>query len=258
VQDEPTSYIDLIQDTDADTDADTNADNDDYQTKHSPHEDSTSQTTNPTSETNPPPLSHTETDSRPVSPSQQTFSEESEIGEPGSPVYANGEWAQVNERDRGIFYELDPDFNTPQETPLATPINSPLYSPFDSPSTSSMSAYPYPKPSPFQHHNNHSSTVSTPMSYSHPHSPSDAYTYDPVYLDPHVQSVLAAANAENMGLRGASGSARALEELQRRTGDRERDLSPRFEFPRRKSDERKTSFSHRRGLRKFFSWRSGN
>ncbi|KAJ5769891.1 uncharacterized protein N7511_001942 [Penicillium nucicola] len=256
VQDEPASYIDLIQDTDADTDNDTNADNDDYQTHHSTTYTEGS-TTTPSSETNPPALSHTETDSRPVSPSQQTFSEESEIGEPGSPVYANGEWAQVNERDRGIFYELEQDFNTPQETPLATPINSPLYSPFDSTNPSTMSAYPYPKPHPFTH-TNHYSTPSTPTSYSHPPSPSDPYSYDPIYLDPHVQSVLAAANADTMGLRSASGSARALEELQRRTGERDRDLSPRFEFQRRKSDERKTSLSQRKGLRKFFSWRSGN
>ncbi|KAJ5296042.1 hypothetical protein N7508_010863 [Penicillium antarcticum] len=261
VQEEPASHIDLIQDTDADTDNDTNADNDDYQNHcPNPYRDTSPQTITSSSETNPPPLSHTETDSRPVSPSQQTFSEESEIGEPGSPVYANGEWAQVNERDRGIFYELEQDFNTPQETPLATPMSSPPYTPFDSnkPSTMTMSAYPYPKPPPFTY-TNHYSTPSTP-SYSHPHSPSDAdaYSYDPVYLDPHVQSVLAAANAENMGLRSASGSARALEELQRRTGERERGLSPRFEFQRRKSDERKMSFSQRKGFRKFFSWRSGN
>ncbi|KAJ6068554.1 hypothetical protein N7499_010441 [Penicillium canescens] len=172
VQDEPTSHIDLIQDTDADTDGDTNADNDDYQTNHSfrYRGASTSQTTTPSTETNPPPLSHTETDSRPVSSSQQTFSEESEIGEPGSPVYANGEWAQVNERDRGIFYEIEQDFHTPQETPLATPINSPLYSPFDSTSTS---AYPYPKPPPFHHHHNH---YSTPPNYPQHRTPTPTPT----------------------------------------------------------------------------------
>lgn len=59
-----------------------------------------------------------------------------------------------------------------------------------------------------------------------------------MYFDPHVQSVLAAANAKNMGLRG--NPARALEELQR---GREREVRERKE---------------KRGLKKFFSWRSGS
>ncbi|OQE43262.1 hypothetical protein PENCOP_c003G05167 [Penicillium coprophilum] len=188
---------------------------------------------------------------RPSTPSTQTFYSESEIGEPGSPVYANGDWAQVDERDRGILFDQDetaPDHHdfsysqeqdpqTPRETPLETPsgspMHSPIYSPFDS-------AYPYP------------SSVSASR-LPHYSTSFDPHTYDPVYLDPHVQSVLAAANAETMGLRGSP--ARALDELQR--GARPGETSPRFEFQRRKSDERKSG-AHKKGLRKFFSWKHGS
>jgi hypothetical protein len=210
--------------------------------------------------------------STPSTPSTQTFYSDSEIGEPGSPVYANGDWAQVDDRDRGIFYEqpededltptaheypyypheehqhhhqhrhqqihrtqtpeTNPEPPTPRETPLDTPLTSPMHSPMYS---TFDSAYPYP---------------STPSTSKLPHyAPFDPYTYDPVYFDPHVQSVLAAANAETMGLRGSP--ARALEELQRGRGD-----SARFEFSRGKSDERKSV--QKRGLKKLFSWRSGN
>ncbi|KAJ5597440.1 hypothetical protein N7537_007524 [Penicillium hordei] len=196
---------------------------------------------------------------RPSTPSTQTFYSESEIGEPGSPVYANGDWAQVDGRDRGILFDLPEDDlqedettsdhqhpgypysqheepptprETPLETPSGSPMHSPMYSTFDS-------AYPYP------------SSVSTSKLPHYP-APFDPYTYDPVYFDPHVQSVLAAANAETMGLRGSP--ARALDELQRQ-GRRSGETSPRFEFQRRKSDERK---AQRKGLRKFFSWKLGN
>jgi hypothetical protein len=127
--------------------------------------------------------------------SQKTFysDDDSDIGEPGSPVYANGEWAQVDERDRGIFFE---------ESPSA----------YDIYYENTMPDY----------------------SYSKPHDP-----YDLITLDPHVQSVLAAANAENMGLRGQT--ARALDDLPRKSG---------------KVDDRKQS-SQKKKLRKFFSWRSG-
>lgn len=195
---------------------------------------------------------------RPSTPSTQTFYSESEIGEPGSPVYANGDWAQVDERDRGILFDLPEDETTPdhhhhqhhhhdypypqeheepptpREASLETPSGSPMYSSFDP-------AYPYP------------SSTSTSKLPHYP-APFDPYTYDPVYFDPHVQSVLAAANAETMGLRGSP--ARALDELQRQ-GPRSGETSPRFEFQRRKSDERKTG-AQRKGLRKFFSWKSGN
>lgn len=193
---------------------------------------------------------------RPSTPSTQTFYSESEIGEPGSPVYANGDWAQVDGRDRGILFDLQEDDTTPDhhqhhdypysqayeepptpreiplETPSGSPMHSPMYSTFDS-------AYPYP------------SSISTSKLPHYP-APFDPYTYDPVYFDPHVQSVLAAANAETMGLRGSP--ARALDELQR--GRRSGETSPRFEFQRRKSDDRKAA--QRKGLRKFFSWKSGN
>ncbi|KGO73333.1 hypothetical protein PITC_086210 [Penicillium italicum] len=193
---------------------------------------------------------------RPSTPSIQTFYSESEIGEPGSPVYANGDWAQVDERDRGILFDLPEDETTPDhnhhqdfsysqeheelptprepplETPSGSPINSLMYSTFDS-------TYPYP-----------SSTSKLP----HYPAPFDPHTYDAMYFDPHVQSVLAAANAETMGLRGSP--ARALDELQRQ-GVRSRETSPRFEFHRRKSDERKMG-AHKKGLKKFFSWKSGN
>ncbi|KAJ5679833.1 hypothetical protein N7462_008077 [Penicillium macrosclerotiorum] len=54
---------------------------------------------------------------QPSSFSQPTFySEGSDIGEPGSPVYANGEWARVDERDRGIFLEL-PHHHPPPRHP---------------------------------------------------------------------------------------------------------------------------------------------
>lgn len=129
--------------------------------------------------------------------SQKTFysGDDSDIGEPGSPVYANGEWAQVNERDRGILVE------EPR-------------SPYDIYYENTMPDHTYAKP----------------------HDP-----YDLISLDPHVQSVLAAANAEDMGLRGQP--ARVLDDLQRKP---------------HKVDDRKQSFSQRKRLRKFFSWRTGN
>ncbi|KAJ6126626.1 hypothetical protein N7523_002238 [Penicillium sp. IBT 18751x] len=132
----------------------------------------------------------------PSSPKTVNSDDDSEIGEPGSPVYANGEWAQVDERDRGIFLEESP-------------------SPYDIYYENTMPAY----------------------SYSNSHDP-----YDLISLDPHVRSVLAAANAENMGLRGHP--ARALDDLQRKSQG--------------KADDRKRSSSQKKGLRKFFSWRSGN
>ncbi|KAJ5503970.1 hypothetical protein N7463_006844 [Penicillium fimorum] len=190
---------------------------------------------------------------RPSTPSTQTFYSESEIGEPGSPVYANGDWAQVDDRDRGILFDLpedettpghhdfsfsqEPEPQTPRESPLDTPSGSPIQSPMY---TSFDSAYPYP------------TSIST-SKLPHYSAPFDPYTYDPVYFDPHVQSVLAAANAETMGLRGSP--ARALDELQR--GARAGETSPRFEFQRRKSDERKSG-AQRKGLRKFFSWKHGS
>ena len=162
-------------------------------------------------ESNPPTLSHSNTHSRrPSTPSTQDFYSESEIGEPGSPVYANGEWAQVDERDRGIFYELE-EFDQPP------------YQDHDRES----------EPSPHE-------TLDTPLhSPSSPALPFDLKydPYDPIYFDPHVQSVLAAANAENMGLRG------------------HRQFDGSREIHRRKSDERKAG--GRKGLKKFFSWRSG-
>ncbi|EKV07177.1 hypothetical protein PDIG_74510 [Penicillium digitatum PHI26] len=194
---------------------------------------------------------------RPSTPSTQLFYPESEIGEPGSPVYANGDWAQVDERDRGILFdpredELTPDHHyhdniylqeheeppTPRETPLETPSGSPMHSPMYS---NFDSAYPYPR------------SFSTSKLPNYP-GPFDPYTFDPVYFDPHVQSVLAAANAETMGLRGSP--ARAPDELQRQRV-RSDETSPRFEFQRRKSDERKAGVQ-KKGLRKFFSWKSGN
>lgn len=179
-----------------------NSDNDRYDDPQTPM-------TSIREESNPPALSDTHTHSRrPSTPSTTDFYSESEIGEPGSPVYANGEWAQVDERDRGIFYELEefdqPEYHdresepSPHET-LDTPLHSPITpaSPFD-------------------------------LKYD---------PYDPIYFDPHVQSVLAAANAESMGLRG------------------NRQFDGR-DFQRRKSDERK--LGGRKGLKKFFSWRSGS
>ncbi|KAJ5206280.1 hypothetical protein N7491_003100 [Penicillium cf. griseofulvum] len=195
-------------------------------------------------------LPNVEFSNRPSTPSTQTFYSESEIGEPGSPVYANGNWAQVDDRDRGILFDSREDQTTPdhhfsysQEHELPTPRESPLDTPGDSPIpiyTPFDSAYPYP------------TSVST-SKLPHYSAPFDPYTYDPVYLDPHVQSVLAAANAETMGLRGSP--ARALDELQR--GVHTGETSPRFEFQRRKSDERKSG-AQRKGLRKFFSWKHGN
>jgi len=133
---------------------------------------------------------------RPAS-SQKSFNSDdsSDIGEPGSPVYANGDWAQVDERDRGIF------FHEPS-------------SPYDI----------------------YESTIPD-YAYAKPHDP-----YDLISLDPHIQSVLAAANAEDMGLRG--NPARALNDLQRKSDG--------------KVDGRKPSFIQKKRLRKFFSWRSGN
>ncbi|KAJ5125251.1 hypothetical protein N7448_004578 [Penicillium atrosanguineum] len=132
----------------------------------------------------------------PSSPKTLCSDDDSEIGEPGSPVYANGEWAQVDERDRGIFFEEPP-------------------SPYDIYYENTMPAHIYSKP----------------------HDP-----YDLISLDPHVQSVLAAANAETMGLRGHP--TRALDDLQRKSQG--------------KLDDRKRSSSQKKRLRKFFSWRSGN
>ncbi|KAJ5814619.1 hypothetical protein N7474_006396 [Penicillium riverlandense] len=149
------------------------------------------------------------------------YSEGSDIGEPGSPVYANGEWAQVNERDRGIFFDLPQPAISPAISPSSTvpptPAHSDTYRPF--PSSSYASLYD---------------------------------PYDPVFLDPHIREVLAAATAENMGLR-ASGPARALDDLQRRSRDPWSGQSG-----SRRSSERKSSFSQRVGFRKFFSWRGGN
>lgn len=164
-------------------------------------------------EFNLPDLSHS-SPHRPSTPSTQTFYSDSEIGEPGSPVYANGEWAQVEGRDRGIFYEFE-EFDhqpSPSESPHGqeeaseheTPLDTPLHSPI---------------------------SPTSPFGYKYD-------PYDPVYFDPHVQSVLAAANAENMGLRGA------------------RQTDGAREFQRRKSDERK--LGHRKGLKKLFSWRPGS
>ncbi|KAJ5567681.1 hypothetical protein N7535_006987 [Penicillium sp. DV-2018c] len=257
-----------------------------YSERDAPHAHLTSIREEPRPQT----LDLTIIDSCPSTPSTRTFYSDSEIGEPGSPVYANGDWAQVDDRDRGIFYEQpedqdedltpsaqeytsyplnhnhdqsqrqhqnqdqnqnqnrhhqihrpqtpesNPEPPTPRETPLDTPLTSPMHSPMYS---SFDSAYPYPYPYP-----------STPSTSKLPHYPPlDPYTYDPVYFDPHVQSVLAAANAENMGLRGTP--ARALEDFQRGRGD-----NARFEFSRVRSDERKSV--QKKGLKKFFSWRSGN
>ena len=149
---------------------------------------------------------------RPTSSSQPTLcSGESDIGEPGSPVYANGEWSQVDGRDRGIFMDL------PSPSSYGPP------SPYDTYFTNTMA--PYAK---------------------------DYDPYDPIW-DPHVQSVLAAANAETMGLRGHP--TRALDDLQRRFQS-----SPSLsdETPNRKNENRKQSFSQRKRFRKLFSWRSGN
>lgn len=136
------------------------------------------------------------------------YSEESDIGEPGSPVYANGEWAQVDERDRGIFLDIP----SPSD-------------PYDTSYTNTMSNY--------------------------------ANSYDPFdtlgYLDPHVKSVLAAANAENMGLRGHA---------VRPSKDGGRKYHTSISVPgsglRNKSDGSKQSSSQRKKLRKFFSWRAAN
>lgn len=161
--------------------------------------------------------------SEPLSPSSQPtfFSEESDIGEPGSPVYANGEWAQVDGRDRGIFLDLQPP--------------------------SAMSAGYFEPPSPYDTY--YANTMSTPLpstpSYTQHYDP-----YDPVYFDPHVQSVLAAANADTMGLRGKPG--RAQDDLQCRFGS-----SVSLGGPGAGNGERKHSFSQKK-LKKFFSWRSGN
>jgi hypothetical protein len=173
--------------------------------------------------------------SDPQSPSSQPtfFSEESDIGEPGSPVYANGEWAQVDERDRGIFFEIQPH------------------------STMAILAGYSEPPSPYDTY--YANTMSTPLpstpSYTQHYDP-----YDPVYFDPHVQSVLAAANADGMGLRGNSG--RALDDLPRRFGSSVSlggaGSGEAFVHKVDRERERKGSFSQRNKLRKFFSWRSGN
>lgn len=135
------------------------------------------------------------------------YSEESDIGEPGSPVYANGDWAQVEERDRGILFDLPP------------------------PSINSHNTY----------------DTSTRPDYAKTHDHHDTLSY----LDPHVQSVLAAANAENMGLRGHPA---------RGWNDPVRKCHASISVPGHgmgsKNDRPKQSFSQRK-LRRFFSWRSG-
>ncbi|KAJ5777729.1 hypothetical protein N7520_000975 [Penicillium odoratum] len=160
-----------------------------------------------------------EVPSEPNSPSSSPptyYSGESEIGEPGSPVYANGEWSQVDGRDRGIFLELPPspyenehENENPNESIPTSPYNTYL-----------------------------ANTMSPAYSPHYDHDP-----YDPIYFDPHVQSVLAAANAETMGLRGHP--ARGLDDLQRR-------------FQSSVSLGDKKGDKQRKRLRKFFSWRSGN
>lgn len=162
--------------------------------------------------------------SRPSSSSQPTFySEESEIGEPGSPVYANGEWSQVSGRDRGIFFEMSP-------------------SPYDQYYENTLTPY-------LKHDDPYETYYANTMSPF----PKEQVSYDPVYYDPHVQSVLAAANAENMGLRGHP--ARSLDDLQRKF---QNSVSLSDEKSRLKSEDRKRSSSQRKRLRKLFSWRSGN
>ncbi|KAJ5259552.1 hypothetical protein N7478_012533 [Penicillium angulare] len=169
---------------------------------------------------------------RPASSSQPTFYSESEIGEPGSPVYANGEWSQVDERDRGIFYEL------------------PSPSAYDTELTHENEN---------DNENEHSHTfpydtyLSNTMSRTYQFYDHDQDPYDHMYYDPHVQSVLAAANAENMGLRSQSNH--ALDGLQRRF---QSSLSLSGEAGKSKGESGKQSFSQRRKLRRFFSWRSGN
>lgn len=139
--------------------------------------------------------------SRRLSSPPTFYSEDSDIGEPGSPVYANGDWAQVDERDRGIFFEMPSSYD------------------------------------------NYYANAMSP-SYVHNNDP-----YDPIYFDPHVQSVLAAANAETMGLRGHS--PRATDDTHQRgfhasmTGVGH-------------GTARKHSPSSRKRLRKLFSWRPGN
>ncbi|EPS33183.1 hypothetical protein PDE_08145 [Penicillium oxalicum 114-2] len=164
---------------------------------------------------------------------------ESDIGEPGSPVYANGEWSQVDERDRGVLMDLPPPpaFNGGAGRAGRAGGYSEPPSPYDIYYANTMSPSFLP---------------STPTSGPH-YDP-----YDPIFFDPHVQSVLAAANAENMGLRG--NSARALDDLQRRFGS-----SVSLGGPESASgdgyshkEHRKGSFSQRKKLKKLFSWRSGN
>ncbi|KAF3389530.1 hypothetical protein F1880_004451 [Penicillium rolfsii] len=184
--------------------------------------------------------------SDPQSPSSAPtcISEESEIGEPGSPVYANGEWAQVDERDRGIF------LNMQSIQPHST--------------MAILAGYSEP-PSPYDTY--YANTMSSPLP-SNPSCTQHYDPYDPVYFDPHVQSVLAAANAETMGLRGNSG--RALDDLQRRFGSSvslggivsgagtEAGDGHGHGHGHKGDRGRKGSFSQRKKLKKFFSWRSGN
>ncbi|KAJ5659816.1 hypothetical protein N7507_006267 [Penicillium longicatenatum] len=156
---------------------------------------------------------------RPLSSSPATYySGESEIGEPGSPVYANGEWSQVDGRDRGIFLELPPSYENENGHETENKHDNPP-SPYDTYLANTMSPA-------YSHHD---------------------HDYDPIYHDPHVQSVLAAANAETMGLRGHP--ARALDDLQRRFQS-----SVSLGDGKSKGDK----LSQRKKLRKFFSWRSGN
>ncbi|KAJ5570576.1 uncharacterized protein N7459_010006 [Penicillium hispanicum] len=165
---------------------------------------------------------HTSSPRSPSSSQPTFYSEGSEIGEPGSPVYANGEWSQVDGRDRGIFFELPP-------------------SPYDQYYENTLSPYP-------RHDDPYDTYYANTMSPF----PKEQIAYDPIYFDPHVQSVLAAANAENMGLRG--NPARGLDDLQRRFQSSV-SLS---EDGACKSEDRKQSVSQRKKLRKLFSWRSGN
>ncbi|KAJ5579340.1 hypothetical protein N7450_008207 [Penicillium hetheringtonii] len=125
---------------------------------------------------------------------------------------------RVDGRDRGIFYDLPSDSAYDLPTPSDLPSPTDLPAPYNTYYANTMNSHQHYDP------------------------------YDPIF-DPHVQSVLAAANAETMGLRGHP--ARALDDLQRRFHS---SLSLGGED--RKNEERK-SFSQRKKLRKLFSWRSG-
>ncbi|KAF7715823.1 Uncharacterized protein PECH_005993 [Penicillium ucsense] len=176
------------------------------------------------------------------SPSQPTFhSGDSDIGEPGSPVYANGDWSQVDERDRGVLLDLGPPPPPPSFPQTfhggdSGPSYSEPPSPYDTYYANTMSSL----------------LPSTPSSGPH-YDP-----YDPIFFDPHIQSVLAAANAENMGLRGHSN--RALDDLQRRFGSSVSlggpGSGPGSGEGHTHKEGRKGSFSQRKKFKKLFSWRS--